>query len=208
MNQVIKNDKCKKSPWWLCFAIIICYSFLYSLINSLPLHRKILPFILNESSIPFLPFTLIFYLSSFVQSIFVLRVLPMVILKRVMDVSILFIFIFFILYILYPVKYPREIYASNIYYYRLFYLIDKEGNCFPSLHVFVAIVFAYFYVFITRSIIKKILMWIWCFVITISVLTTKQHYMIDVFGGIALALLYFKIINPRIRNITLDTSSF
>jgi len=62
---------------------------------------------------------------------------------------------------------------------------DYPSNCCPSLHV--SGVFISAFVLRDRKWLFPIFT-IWATVITISTLTTKQHYVIDVAGGLAVAL--------------------
>jgi len=65
------------------------------------------------------------------------------------------------------------------------YLTDPQTNCFPSLHVALAALAAARFV---RA--GGCWRWIgpcWALLITVSTLTTKQHVVIDVLGGFALA---------------------
>jgi membrane-associated phospholipid phosphatase len=114
----------------------------------------------------------------------------------------------FIIFQLFPVGYPREFYPlphANTPSVNLFYKvrwIDSPMNCFPSLHVSLC----YLFTFAHWSESKKAF-W-FSFVLTtlisISTLTTKQHYIADVVAGFILSLGVFlmvkkftKIVLPR-----------
>src|SRR6185436_14225959 len=63
------------------------------------------------------------------------------------------------------------------------WLFDVPENCFPSLHVSLAIIAAAYW---PRA------RWIgiaWAIAIAVSTMTTKQHYFVDVAGGIAMGFL-------------------
>ena len=71
--------------------------------------------------------------------------------------------------------------------------IDAGGNACPSLHVATAL---YSAIWLARELremragpVVRGLNWAWCWVIVFSTLATKQHVMLDVVAGIALALL-------------------
>lgn len=93
---------------------------------------------------------------------------------------------------LFPVGYPREFYPlphSNTPSVNLFYKIrwlDSPMNCFPSLHVSLCFLFTFGHWSESKkafwfSLILTIL-------ISLSTLTTKQHYIADVVSGFILAI--------------------
>ena len=112
-----------------------------------------------------------------------------------------------IIFQLFPVGYPREFYPlphANSPSVNLFYKIrwiDSPMNCFPSLHVSLCFLFSFGH----WSENKK-LFWISLFItilISISTLTTKQHYIVDVVAGLILSFVIFtsvkrftKIVSP------------
>lgn len=82
---------------------------------------------------------------------------------------------------------PDELGLSGLsqWLIQLMHGLDGPANCFPSLHVAFAVIAAWN----TRSLGRN---WktagpLWALAITISVLTTKQHYLIDVLGGLIVA---------------------
>jgi membrane-associated phospholipid phosphatase len=54
-----------------------------------------------------------------------------------------------------------------------------QHNYFPSLHVALA--------FTAAGLLDGVWMFVWATLIALSTLTTHQHYLVDVFGGMALA---------------------
>lgn len=74
---------------------------------------------------------------------------------------------------------------------RLVHLIDNKTNCFPSLHVSLTFLAAFF--------ISKMHKWLavpaclWAIAIAASTLTTRQHYFYDVIGGLIVAIFAFAI---------------
>jgi membrane-associated phospholipid phosphatase len=71
--------------------------------------------------------------------------------------------------------------------------IDAGGNACPSLHVATAL-YAAFWLAQTLAAMGagsrvRAANWLWCAVIVYSTLATKQHVMLDVIGGTALALI-------------------
>ncbi|MFH1654423.1 MAG: phosphatase PAP2 family protein [Pseudomonadota bacterium] len=74
---------------------------------------------------------------------------------------------------------------------KLYYTIDEPYNCFPSLHV----------AYPTMALLltwhsHKILRWLFAFFfvwISLSVLFVKQHYIVDVVAGIAIAFFSYRM---------------
>ncbi len=65
--------------------------------------------------------------------------------------------------------------------FRFLYSLDTPANCFPSLHVALAAIAAEN----RRGPVATL----WAGLIIVSTLTTKQHYFIDVAGGLVLAAI-------------------
>ena len=71
---------------------------------------------------------------------------------------------------------------------RWVFSVDKPANCFPSLHVIFAVLGA---LLIDRAGVGRGVRWFWwAFAVAVSVttVTSGQHYFIDVPGGVAVAL--------------------
>lgn len=177
-----------QNSWLLCLLIVILFMTPYSIVSHLPLNRKVIPFILGEQFIPFLQWTLLIYLSAFVQTLVVMRYMPPPFLRKASLVLSCAVIVGLVVFILFPIRYPREFFTSNSALLQYFQQVDKDGNCLPSLHVFITICFSYCYSIIEKSRMRRTLMWLWTALIILSVLTTKQHYLVDVFGGIVLSI--------------------
>ena len=102
-----------------------------------------------------------------------------------------------VFYVLLPSFYPREsfeITGAATWFLSLTKELDGSNNTFPSGHVtlswllFLNIAKANA---IKNRIIPKILFFVWAIGISISTVVLKQHYIVDVFAGIILALLCF-----------------
>ncbi len=77
------------------------------------------------------------------------------------------------------------------------YLIDPQTNCFPSLHVALASLAAARLA--TGGDGWRWLGPLWAALISLSTLTTKQHYAIDVLGGLVLAGISYLGIRRFVR---------
>ncbi|MGJ8654530.1 MAG: phosphatase PAP2 family protein [Opitutaceae bacterium] len=72
---------------------------------------------------------------------------------------------------------------------------DASGNACPSLHVAFAVYAGFWFSRILGVIeagrVWYVLHWVWCVLIIVSTMTTKQHVFVDVVCGAALGLLIF-----------------
>lgn len=105
-----------------------------------------------------------------------------------------------------PVAFPRELYPlpadlspAPAHAMELLRAFDAETSCLPSLHVAGAVVAP---LLISRE-QPRAFPWLlaWSAGVAISTMTTKQHYLIDVLAGVALAVLAW-LVASRIRPIT------
>lgn len=101
-----------------------------------------------------------------------------------------------LLFILFPVNYPRELYPLapgtdiTTQIFMAMRVLDKPSNCLPSLHVGICYLFAY--AFLKESRGKFIISFLISSLIAYSTLTTKQHYIYDIALGFLLSsAIYF-----------------
>ncbi len=78
-----------------------------------------------------------------------------------------------------------------------FYQLDVAGNCFPSLHVSLASLAAW--LLAGRGGIWRLLAPGWAALIMLSVLTTRQHRLVDVLGGLCVAALCLRLADTKPR---------
>ncbi len=170
------------------------YYFLYIIPNMNPLKPpRQLPLLLIDRAVPFLTWTFWVYLSEYI-----LVVVTMVLLKdweefnswARMNFGALFICGAFFLF--YPTAYPRPIYPEEENALVAFAMnvvanADTSNNCFPSLHVAITASTAWFFRPYGRK--QFVIFALWGFAILASTLTTKQHYLIDILGGLCVTVI-------------------
>ena len=116
------------------------------------------------------------------------------------------------LYIAFPSFYPRpplsDLASTSSWLVEITYGFDSANNTFPSSHV----TFSWIIAFVAyTSIIAKQYRWlkavyiIWALFISISTLLLKQHYLVDVVSGVALASLCYAIAKKFIFQRRLKT---
>jgi len=104
----------------------------------------------------------------------------------------------FCVFLIYPTEFPRSVTVKEgaaAFAFNFLYSIDSAANCFPSLHVALAWLSA----LSLREERRKagVLAIVWAALISISTLTTKQHYFVDLVGGGGLALLCHWLIRKQ-----------
>ena len=181
---------------------------MYFLTNHYPLS---LPVQLHMTAIdrtaPFLPYTVLIYVSEYIYFAFVY-----ILLKNHKTINQYLYSFFFLqliscfIFLVYPTIYPREnfpipsdlpLWLQNVWYWLR--KQDAATNCFPSLHV--SSVYLSALVFQKdgptqngEDLSSKIKYWvfmIWGTLIALSTLTTKQHYVVDIISGFSMAILCY-----------------
>lgn len=98
-----------------------------------------------------------------------------------------------VFYVVMPSFYPRESFEianASTWFLNLTREIDGSNNTFPSGHV--ALSWLLFWATSNSTTLKnkkkiKLVFGLWAFAISLSTLTLKQHYIVDVIGGFVLA---------------------
>jgi membrane-associated phospholipid phosphatase len=112
--------------------------------------------------------------------------------------SVIAAFVFFF----YPTKMDVSYYMEGAnavdHMSRFIRSLDRNYNCFPSLHVASSLIATYYFN-MKRNWIWRFISSLWFFLMTWSVVSTKQHYFVDVLGGIFLAIISIIIITRYTR---------
>jgi membrane-associated phospholipid phosphatase len=96
------------------------------------------------------------------------------------------------IFVVWPTTIPRP--AARNPAFEALWLFDVPTNCFPSLHVALATIAAFFWPRPRRMAL------IWAAGIALSTLTTKQHYAIDVVGGVIVSAVAIIACRRRFRD--------
>lgn len=178
----------------LCFLLFgAAYCLFYLWPNFWPLFPPaFLPLSSIDLAVPFLPWTFLIYVSDylvFVIAIYMLDLEGFNAFSRKMFLTLLICGGFFIFF---PTAYPRPVYPENqpLLIHLVMNLVgvaDSPLNCFPSMHVALTTVAAWS----VRCLGRKtfIAFCVWAVAIFISTLTTKQHYLADIGGGLSVAVV-------------------
>lgn len=103
------------------------------------------------------------------------------------------------IFYLWPTTYPRDLFplipdAMDPLTYQIFSrlrVVDAPTNCCPSLHV--SSVFLSAFIYLDEQENKFPIIFSWGTAIALSTLTTKQHYLIDVVSGLAMAVAFYVV---------------
>lgn len=144
-----------------------------------------------DAYIPFLPWTVFIYLSHVI-----LFFLPFFVIKdqkqwfQFAKSTFAISLISFIIFFIFPTVCDRPANNSTgltALLWQIIYETDSPTNCFPSLHISIATT-ASFFLFKQGGLWKWISP-VWLTLIAVSTLTTKQHYFIDIAGGITIVAI-------------------
>jgi membrane-associated phospholipid phosphatase len=143
-----------------------------------------------DTLIPFTPLAVWVYLSQFALLYCAIWYAPDAISRSIAFYSMLLVsasaaLIFIIFPTILP-RYPLEKYGATALLWQGLYAADVPGNCFPSLHAALATI-AVFPLYRLGGIFK-IIAPLWALAVIFAALATKQHVLLDILGGLVLAL--------------------
>ncbi|MFP2933756.1 phosphatase PAP2 family protein [Pyxidicoccus sp. 3LG] len=142
-----------------------------------------------DAAIPFLPWTYVVYTSFFVFPLVAAWALEADEYVRMLGAVLVVNALCYLGFFLFTSHFPRPPVESiaSLYWreqFRLMWSQDLPGNTFPSLHVAVTVLGA-----LRLRHRRGGVLWIaWAALISLSTLTVKQHFVVDVVGGAAVAL--------------------
>ncbi|RZA05280.1 MAG: phosphatase PAP2 family protein [Proteobacteria bacterium] len=191
---------------WMYFvlgtaATIIIYSFTNRVHYFEP---RYLQFDAIDRMMPFWPWTIWIYLTEFIIFIcayFALRSKELQ--SRYFYAYMTLLVLSAIVFVLYPVTFPRAdypTYSANFNEKGMEFLrtyMDSPANCLPSLHVSTSLISAL--AFWKESRWKAWVFMIWAIAISITTMTTKQHYFIDVWTATILTFVVFWFFTYKVK---------
>lgn len=176
-------------PRWATFLLWLVVTSPYVIINHFLLFEPCqFPLILGEDRIPFMAWTIYIYVSFFLFIPAAMYLIPKEKYGRVFLALCVLCWAHFIFFIFFPVTYPRTYNDGGHIFFAFVKLLDQPNNCFPSLHVAIAM-FLTIAVWRTRNRQAGVLMSFWTLLIIMSTLTVKQHYALDIIGGIVTSVI-------------------
>jgi membrane-associated phospholipid phosphatase len=144
-----------------------------------------------DDSIPFVEWTIWLYHSQF---FFLLLTIHLI--KRAENVTRVFYamagasLLSFGVFLIYPTTIARDVQTGSGLSERalqFLYAVDPPTNCLPSLHVALATLAAL--ALLSERKWAGLFALIWAALICLSTMTTKQHYVVDVIGGLLIAMV-------------------
>jgi membrane-associated phospholipid phosphatase len=181
---------------WVGPVGILLFVILYMLPNHFPLFDShTLPLLGFEKDLPIMPWTVWFYTSDYLYVALVFTLLSeKENMNRIFKGEMIILFISMIIFFLFPTIYPRpEVNYDSAgitgRFLKLVHTLDSPMNSCPSVHV--AITFMGGFGFLREKKYLFPFFMLWAVLISISTITLKQHYLIDVVAGFFFALIVY-----------------
>jgi len=185
-----------KQKAWVGPLGIVAFVVTYMLPNHFHVFTPSYVYMFNfEKLIPFVDWTVWFYISDYLYiavAFFLLKEKNNM--NKIYYSQIMMLLFAMFIFTLLPTVYPRPEVQYNGFtgqFVKLLHSLDSPCNALPSLHV--GVTFLAGFGFINEQ--KKLLplFMLWAIFISISTLTLKQHYFLDVVSGFVMALAFYKI---------------
>lgn len=187
-----RNDQKK----WVGPLGIIAFIVFYMLPNHINIFTpSYLPMFGFEQLLPFIDWTVWIYISDYVYiAVAFILLSDRDNMNKIYYSQILLLFVCMFIFFLLPTTYPRpEVEYSGFtgFFLKLLHSSDSPGNACPSIHV--AMTFLGGFGFIREK--KKLFPFfmIWAVLISLSTLTVKQHYLLDVISGFVVSIIFYYI---------------
>ena len=188
---------------WVGPLGIVAFMIFYMIPNHIHLFTpSYLPMFGFEKAIPFMHWTVWVYISDYIYiaAAFILFS-DRDNMNKIYYSQMLLLFISMIIFFILPTTYPRpaavEYSGFTGMMLNLLHSSDTPGNACPSIHV--AMTFLAGYGFLKE---KKYLFGVfmaWAVLISLSTITVKQHYVLDVIGGLSMSVIFYYIGQRIIR---------
>lgn len=177
-----------RSRLGVTFVFAVPMLSVYVLLNEAVPSRFDLAIALDHA-IPFLPWTLPLYMSLYVFVLIAVVLTTEQNFRQALAALIVTAALSFALFMLIPAAYPQPDPSTMAppwdFAYRRLHEADGAQNTFPSLHVGFTAGIAW----MLRHHRLKVFWFIWGAAIVLTTLTTKQHFVVDVIGGLVVALV-------------------
>lgn len=157
-----------------------------------------------DKFMPFWPWTIWIYFTEYIIFVFAFFSLKSAELRtRYFYAYMTILLVSVATFVLFPVTYPRAdfpTYSANlneraVEFMRIY--MDSPANCLPSLHVSTSLISAL--PFLRESRWKSIFFITWASAISISTMTTKQHYFIDVWTSALLTVACYWFFSYKVK---------
>jgi membrane-associated phospholipid phosphatase len=199
--------------WPLGCIGIVLFFFFYGLAAQAS-HPQLLPMTIIDQSIPMIPWTIIIYLSDYFYILFLLHLFKnQALYSQACYATFFGVTIAFATFFTFPTVFPREQIPIQVpwdTFFKLLHGFDAPSNCFPSLHVSNTLIPTWFCVQQLPRKRDRWLLWLWAIAICLSTVTTKQHYAVDILGGLAVTWISIELVKrvrPHVEKISLSASS-
>jgi membrane-associated phospholipid phosphatase len=185
----------RKDKIWVGPLGIVAFVVFYMLPNHFNLFEPAYLYMFEfEKLIPFIDWTIWIYMSDYLYIAIVFILLKdKDNMNKLYYSQIFLLMVSMIIFFLLPTQYPRpevEYNGLSGYLVEVLYSADTPGNACPSIHV--AMTFLAGFGFLKEK--KYLFPWfmLWAIMISLSTLTVKQHYFLDIIVGLLMSiLLYF-----------------
>jgi membrane-associated phospholipid phosphatase len=187
------------------FVTFVVAAGVYLISNHYPIFEpRMLPMTAWDQAIPFLPHTVWIYVSEYVYFIIIYALCREVLnMNRYVYAVLAIQFVSVAIFWAWPTTYPRHLFplpdSLDHLTHWLFSSLrvgDSPNNCAPSLHVSSVMLCAFLFFNEQRE--KLWIFVTWGTLISLSTLTTKQHYIVDVVSGFMMAILFHWVFYRRI----------
>lgn len=182
--------------WWVGPLGIIAFVVFYMTPNHIHLFEPSYLYMFElERDIPFIDWSIWIYISDYlyIAAVFVL-LKQKENMNRIYYSQILMLFVAMIFFTIYPTAYPRpqvEYVGVTGSFLQLLHSIDTPCNAFPSIHVGMTFLAGFGFIREQRKLLPFFMLW--AVLISISTVTVKQHYFLDVAGGFLMSILFYWI---------------
>jgi PAP2 superfamily len=155
-----------------------------------------------DSRIPFIHWTIWIYLSDLLFFSFAALALTRKEFIQILQIILIAYVISMIGFIFLPGDYPRievTTIASPFYRwgYGVFHTVDLANNTFPSMHVGLTWIIC---ISLARRFQRyKYIIFAYSILVTLSVLTTKQHFILDIVGGLTVVFISLNLHRLLVR---------